>query len=217
MWFWLFLQYSCLIKACAMPKIVDHDERRTEIVRAIVKVIAEAGVSGATVRTISREGGFSSGVIAHYFSNKDEMIRFAFEFVADRVFRRIDARLKQASGPERVRVILEEHVPIGKHDDETAVALAFWEMALHDDALRAQFRDKYRRWREYLRLEMRALLPATPPDVLDRRVDLAVAAADGLLITFAMEGKRYRQVDRRAILDELMGLLGLSDRAAEAA
>ena len=200
-----------------MPKIVDHDERRSDIVRAIIKVVGEGGLAGATVRSIAREGGFSSGVIAHYFANKDEMVRYAFEFVADRVFRRIDARLKQAVGADRVRVILEEHVPISKQDEETAVALAFWEMALHDPELRALFRDKYRRWRDYLRLELGPLLPDLAPDALDRRVDLAVAMADGLLVTFALDGKNYRQLDRRAILDDLMTLLGLGDRRADAA
>jgi AcrR family transcriptional regulator len=200
-----------------MPKIVDHDERRSDIVRAIIKVVGEGGLAGATVRSIAREGGFSSGVIAHYFSNKDEMVRYAFEFVADRVFRRIDARLKQAKGVDRVRVILEEHVPISKQDEETAVALAFWEMALHDSELRALFRDKYRRWRDYLRLELGALLPGLAPEVLDRRVDLTVAMADGLLVTFALDGKNYRQVDRRAILDDLVALLGLTEAKAVAA
>ena len=200
-----------------MPKIVDHDERRTEIVRAIIKVVAGGGLAGATVRSIAREGGFSSGVIAHYFANKDEMVRYAFEFVADRVFRRIDARLKQSEGADRVRVILEEHVPVSKQDEETAVALAFWEMALHDPELRAMFREKYRRWRDYLRSELAALLPDLAPDALDRRVDLAVAAADGLLVTFALDGRNYRQMDRRAILDDLMALLGLEQRKAAAA
>ena len=213
----LFSQYSCLIKVCLMPKIVDHDERRTDIVRAIIKVVGEGGLAGATVRSIAREGGFSSGVIAHYFANKDEMVRYAFEFVADRVFRRIDARLKQALGVDRVRVILEEHVPISKLDEETAVALAFWEMALHDPELRALFRDKYRRWRDYLRLELGPLLPDLAPDAIDRRVDLAVAMADGLLVTFALDGKNYRQIDRRAILDDLMTLIGLEDHKAKAA
>lgn len=192
-----------------MPKIVDHDERRAEIVKAIIKVTAEQGLTGATVRNISREGGFSSGVIAHYFANKDEMIRYAFDFVADRVFRRIDARLKSAKGVERIRVILEEHLPVGKHDDETAVCLAFWEMALHDPEQRGQFHVKYRRWREYLRAEMRALLPSLDAAELDRRVDLAVAATDGMLITFAIERKRYRQIDRQAMLDTLIDRLGL--------
>ena len=200
-----------------MPKIVDHDERRTDIVRAIIKVVAEGGLAGATVRSIAREGGFSSGVIAHYFSNKDEMVRYAFEFVADRIFRRIDARLIQAKGPDRLRVILEEHVPISKQDEETAVALAFWEIALHDAALRAMFRDKYRRWRDYLRLELGRLLPDVKPEVLDRRVDLAVAMADGLLVTFALDGRNYRPMDRRAILDEFLMLLGVHSESAAAA
>jgi AcrR family transcriptional regulator len=64
-----------------MPKIVDHDERRSDVVRAIIKVISENGISGATVRTIAREGGFSSGMITHYFADKDQMVRYAFEFV----------------------------------------------------------------------------------------------------------------------------------------
>lgn len=200
-----------------MPKIVDHDERRTEVVKAIIKVVGQGGLAGATVRSIAREGGFSSGVIAHYFANKDEMVRYAFEFVADRVFRRIDARLNQASGPDRVRVILEEHVPLSLQDEETAVAVAFWEMALHDQELRGLFRDKYKRWRDYLRLELGRLLPALAPEALDRRVDLAVAAADGLLVTFALDGKSYRQVDRHALLDDLMAALGLEERKAAAA
>lgn len=37
-------------------------------------------------------------MIARYFANKDEMIRYAFDLVADRAFRRIDARLKGATG-----------------------------------------------------------------------------------------------------------------------
>jgi AcrR family transcriptional regulator len=200
-----------------MPKIVDHDERRTDVVRAIIKVISESGISGATVRTIAREGGFSSGMIAHYFADKDQMVRYAFEFVADRIFRRIDARLKGAKGVDRVRVILEEHVPLRRQDEETAVAVAFWETALHDPELRKMFHDKYDRWRDYLRAELGSLIPELPPDALNRRVDLAVAMADGLLVTFALEDKKYRLVDRRAIVEDMIAMLGLGECRAAAA
>ncbi|SKA90539.1 transcriptional regulator, TetR family [Thiothrix eikelboomii] len=192
-----------------MPKIVNHDERRMDVVRAIVKVLGKSGLEGATVRNIAREGGFSSGVIAHYFANKDDMVRFAFEFVADRVFHRIDNRLKQATGVDRVRVILEEHIPIRKQDEEIAVSLAFWEMALHDREFRVLFQDKYRRWRDYLRLELRQLLPDLTPDKLDRRVDLAVAMADGLIVTFSLDSLSCRQIDCHAIFDDMLSILGL--------
>ncbi|CDN58390.1 TetR family transcriptional regulator C-terminal domain-containing protein [Neorhizobium galegae] len=200
-----------------MPKIVDHDQRRTEIVRLIIKVISEHGLNGTTVRTISRAGGFSSGVLSHYFSDKDEMIKFAFEGVADLIFSRIDQRLQNAKGPERLRIILEEHLPIYDHDDETAVALAFWEVAMHDPQLRVQFKKNYGRWRDRLRTEMRNLLPGISATEIETRVDFAVASTDGLLITFALDGEDYSSERRIMLLDRLMTNLGVEDMKEAAA
>jgi AcrR family transcriptional regulator len=193
-----------------MPKIVDHFQRQMEVVEVIIKVIATQGMAGATVRNISHVGGFSSGVIAHYFANKDEMIRFAFDAVSDKIFRRIDARLRKAEGRDRLRIILEEHIPLGKHEEESAVSAAFWEMALHDKELKSQFHLKYRRWRDYLKRELVELLPHLKADLLDMRVDLAVAMADGLLITFSLEGKRYMPGHRQNIIEEMVNLLAAS-------
>jgi hypothetical protein len=36
-------------------------------------------------------------------------------------------------------------------------------------------------------------------------------------VTLALDGKNYRQIDRRAILDDMVSLLGLAERRAEAA
>lgn len=200
-----------------MPKIVDHNQRRAEIVRVIIKVIAEEGLSGTTVRSISRAGGFSSGVLSHYFSDKDDMIKFAFGGVADMIFERIDRRLKSANGVQRIRIIIEEHLPIDVHDDETAVALAFWEVAMHDAQLRGQFRSNYSRWREYLRREIAALAPQLSSDQVNERVDLAVAATDGLLVTFALDGEEYKKRRRESLVDALMAMLGLEGRRDVAA
>lgn len=200
-----------------MPKIVDHDQRRAEIVRVIIRVIAEHGLNGTTVRTISRTGGFSSGVLSHYFSDKDEMIKFAFEGVSDLIFDRIDQRMQGAKGPERVRIILEEHLPIFNHDDETAVALAFWEVAMHDPALRVQFKKNYGRWRDRLRAEMRALLPGVSATDVETRVDFAVASTDGLLVTFALDGEEYGSERRIMLLDRLMAILGVKEMEEAAA
>lgn len=192
-----------------MPKIVDHNQRRAELVHVIIKVISEHGLNGTTVRSISRAGGFSSGVLSHYFSDKDEMIKFAFGGVADLIFERIDARLRVATGAQRIRIIIEEHLPIAAHDDETAVALAFWEVAMHDPHLRGQFKSNYGRWRDYLRRELQALLPQVCDAEINLRVDIAVAATDGLLVTFALEGEEYSKARRTALVDRLMAALGL--------
>ena len=50
-----------------MPKVVDHDERREDVAEAAWRVIGRDGLEGATLREISREAGFTTGVIQHYF------------------------------------------------------------------------------------------------------------------------------------------------------
>ena len=44
-----------------MPKIVDWDARRDEILSATWRVIARDGIAGATIRAIAREANCSRG------------------------------------------------------------------------------------------------------------------------------------------------------------
>jgi AcrR family transcriptional regulator len=46
-----------------MPKIVDWDARRDEILSATWRVIVRDGIAGATVRAIAREAGCSPGIL----------------------------------------------------------------------------------------------------------------------------------------------------------
>lgn len=57
-----------------MPRIVDHDQRRREIVRALWVVIHERGIAGATLRAVAQEAGISIGRVQHYFASKDELV-----------------------------------------------------------------------------------------------------------------------------------------------
>ena len=53
-----------------MPKIVDWDARRDEILSATWRVIARDGIAKATIRAIAREAKCSPGILAHYFDDK---------------------------------------------------------------------------------------------------------------------------------------------------
>ena len=55
--------------------------RRTEIVDATVRVIARDGMSGASLRAIAREIGYTTGVVMHYFRDKEELLVAAAEAV----------------------------------------------------------------------------------------------------------------------------------------
>ena len=60
-----------------MPKEVDHDQRREELLEAVWRVIARDGMEGTTIRAIAKETGWSTGVLAHYFGDKDDIISSA--------------------------------------------------------------------------------------------------------------------------------------------
>ena len=67
-----------------MPKRVDHDQRRTLIADALVRVAAEQGLEAVSLRHVAAAAGVSSGMVQHYFRTKDEMMRFALDVVRER-------------------------------------------------------------------------------------------------------------------------------------
>lgn len=122
-----------------MPKIVDHEERRAEIVAATMRVIERLGLDGATVREIALEAGLSRSVLAHYFANKAQILVTAHHTAFAAVRDRIEAKRREIGDPvELLRVALEEAMPIdARRMLEANIDVAFWEFARHDPELRA--------------------------------------------------------------------------------
>ena len=58
-----------------LPKIVDHEVRRQELVEAAWRVINRIGLERTTIREIATESGCSTGALAHYFRTKDDILR----------------------------------------------------------------------------------------------------------------------------------------------
>lgn len=57
-----------------MPQKVDHDQRRTEIVRAALQCLAEGGPSALTIRRIAGELGGSVTTVTHYYDSRDDIL-----------------------------------------------------------------------------------------------------------------------------------------------
>ena len=60
-----------------MPKVVDHELRRRELARAALRVIGRDGLEAATTRAVADESGWSTGVLKHYFDDKDHLLHEA--------------------------------------------------------------------------------------------------------------------------------------------
>ena len=103
-----------------MPKIVDHAARRDEIALIACRVVANHGFGQATVVRIAREAGYTTGMIAHYFDSKQEIILAALRLI----LRRIDDRLaRPAAADRRLLEVLAEALPL---DAQRATECAFW-------------------------------------------------------------------------------------------
>jgi TetR/AcrR family transcriptional regulator, transcriptional repressor of bet genes len=167
-----------------VPKVVDHAQRRRELVAATWAVVAAEGIEAATVRRIAEEAGCTTGRITHYFADKEEVLVAALRQVHRAAGKRMLAAIGSRSGRAALRAVLAEALPLDEERIlEWRVWLAFWGSAATSTRLQAEQHERYREWRGLLnRVLATAQLPAGID--LDRLVDQIVALVDG----FGLQG-----------------------------
>jgi AcrR family transcriptional regulator len=120
-----------------MPKIVDHDARRRDIVHAASRIIGTRGLDGATVREIAREAEWSSGTLAHYFANREDILISCLEMAHRGVRIRTEERLGGRRGLEALRILLLEALPLdAERLLEAKIEVCLWGAAVGNEVLR---------------------------------------------------------------------------------
>jgi TetR/AcrR family transcriptional regulator, transcriptional repressor of bet genes len=161
-----------------MPKIVDHEQRREEIALAACRVVAAHGFERATSVAIAREAGYTTGMVAHYFDSKQEIIIAALRLI----LRRIEERLTRPA--PSLLALLTESLPVDtQRYMECAFWTAFWGQVSADKQLK-----RINAWvhREYLRLFERCLAqgwaewPEWPAAVRDAVLRSVVTFINGI-------------------------------------
>lgn len=187
-----------------MPKIVEHDARRAAIARAAWRTIARHGVEASTVRAIARDAGCSTGVLQHYFPDKDALLVHALRLATAQTGGRMAAGARRGRGLAALRAVVREALPLDADSRlEWRIWLAFWGRAVHDPALAAEQRRRYAEWRGLVRRLLadareRRELPAR----LDagREADALVAFVDGIGLAATLEPLRLPPRRQRALL-----------------
>ena len=57
-----------------MPKIVDKEEKRRQIIFAAYKVIAEKGINNMRIEDVASKADIGKGTVYEYYSSKDELL-----------------------------------------------------------------------------------------------------------------------------------------------
>jgi AcrR family transcriptional regulator len=197
-----------------MPKIVDHDARRAELAAAVWRVASRDGLGGVTMRGVAAEAGWSTGALGHYFADKEELLVFAFETVADRVGKRVLKAAERTRDPlELVRTQLAEGLAIdAERRAEVRVWFAFLGLAETRPRLAKAGRDAYRLWRDRV---VKTLVTAQRQGLVDESIDPAreaaalIALVDGLAIQASFDGRAISAARQLEILDERLARLAL--------
>ena len=112
---------------------VDHTavgiDKRDKILDAVIRVLGRDGISGVTMRAVSREAGVALGLMNYYFDDKVTLVGAALERVAaaDQLIVTPDAEL---SPRENLRVALGRIAdPSFLTVDYLAVRLHLWSLA----------------------------------------------------------------------------------------
>ncbi|EMY79130.1 transcriptional regulator, TetR family [Leptospira weilii serovar Ranarum str. ICFT] len=67
-----------------MPKIVNHEKYKTEILSKCVDILARRGYSAVSMREIATELDVSTGTLYHYFATKEDIFKELIKFVLHR-------------------------------------------------------------------------------------------------------------------------------------
>ncbi len=192
-----------------MPKIVDHAQRREQIAQIACQVVAEHGFEHATVDRIAKAAGYTTGMIAHYYDSKQQIILASLRLM----LRRVEARLtrRRERGAENLVSVLAETLPIDAHRlTECAFWMAFWGQVPTDRRLK-----RLNSWvhREYLRLYARCFdehWPASklwPRSVRDATLRSTVTFINGLTASAVTSPKDWPAATQLAQLRQQLEML----------
>ncbi|ROS01860.1 TetR family transcriptional regulator [Sinobacterium caligoides] len=194
-----------------MPKIVDHDLRRNEIAAVTLRVIQRAGVDGATFRSTAEEGGFSRGVVPHYFRDKEQLISFVFDWVANNLIQDILNKAEQiTSALAKLRLSLISLLSEDNNDSASIVYMSFWSQAVKNSKLQQQHRLNYLQWRGLVKGYMQEAVHAGDicNDInINDESDILISAVDGLCIATMLEHEQFPYQRAEALIDSMLARL----------
>jgi AcrR family transcriptional regulator len=140
-----------------MPKVVDHDQRRSEIADAVLSIAARAGIGTVTIRAVAEEAGWSTGVLIHYFGNRRAMLAGALRRAAEISGQRHMEIAQEGDATTRLERALAEALPL----DDRRLALGrvfvfFYAEAAADDRMRSEIEGYLGVWRKFVAGAIRA-------------------------------------------------------------
>ncbi|MBK0031153.1 transcriptional regulator BetI [Erwinia sp. S43] len=175
-----------------MPKVGMQPIRRRQLIDATLNTINEVGINDATIVQIARRAGVSTGIISHYFKDKNGLLEATMRDVTRQLRDAVAARLEKlidAGAEARLCAIVEGNFDKTQvHSAAMKAWLDFWSSSMHQPSLHRLERVSSGRLFSMLVVEFRRELPREAARIAGHGL---ASLIDGLWLRAALSGKPF--------------------------
>lgn len=162
-----------------MPKIVDHDRYRKELLQGCLALFAERGYGSITMRQIAQGLGVSTGTLYHYFPSKEGLFMQLVQELCEQDISNFLAQAPQdGSVEERLEAVVDFMLQnVQHHHQQLLLWVDFFQQSSQAGDAEAQFlRQVWDRTRDALAAYLQGTDLAT--------VEFILVFLDGLILQF---------------------------------
>ena len=137
---------------------MPQQDRRIEVSAAAWKVIVREGLDRTSMRAIARELDCTTGVVTHYFRDKQELILFALHQVTEKLKQSMEEVAEQPVSVDRLIEMLCAFLPLDTEKQEILkVWVAFLGYAVGRESLMLEHQTSAGQLRELIIQELKTL------------------------------------------------------------
>lgn len=181
----------------------DREGKRLELLKAGIQVIAEFGLGGASLRKVAKQAGHTTGAVAYYFENREQL----FEAIVEYMFERFDEILESGEDLDDYRRRFKYWLDMNADSYLWIAGFQLLTRARHDAELAAVYRESYARYRRVTarRIEAQQKSGMIRDDIpAELLADHIAALADGWAMMMPIEADRFRPERADRLLDALL-------------
>ena len=166
----------------------EGEERRREaLIAAAIELFAEGGAAAATVRAIAERAGVTPGLIRHYFTTKEDLVRAAYASVMTRMTEESENAATPSGEDPAVRLLAFVAVSL-RPPVMDAERVGLWAGFLHQVWRDAEMRGVHEATYLAYRNRLEALIVALPGQGNPGTARALAIACNGVIDGLWMEG-----------------------------
>ena len=149
-----------------MPKIVDHDQYRQELLMKSFDLFAQKSYSSITMRQLAQGIGVSTGTLYHYFASKEALF---LQLTEELEQQNVMHFLAEAGNPPTLRERIESLFQfVAKHEDHIGKQTLLWiDFCQHNDWSDSSTKEKFKEVDEQTILALADYMQITDRVIVD--------------------------------------------------